>query len=624
MLQYRQGEISIPVYLADSVLTPSIASEGQGAQTSFLKNDDDHSFRQPGYTFSTVVGRFTVPRSFVGARQIDRLASLLEECVELELTIEQFRSRLFKTLHLEDVEEYEVEIALELYNQLLELEKQEIDGIWARIIKNAFAPLFAGQFDFITGNPPWVNWANLPEDYRQETASLWQKYNLFTHSGLRARLGGAMDDIAVLMLYASADNFLSDHGKLGFVITQSLFKTEGGGKGFRQFRLGDKGLPLQVIQVDDMIQLQPFDGATNRTSVLFLEKGRETEYPVKYNVWRKRTKRTSIPQDASLDEAIELTRQLDWAGIPLHDSDRTSPWLTGRKTAIEHIRKAIGHSEYQARLGVHCWAVGIYWLKIIAERPDGLIVVSNITESSKKDVETVQTAIEPDLLFPLIRGRDIDKWRISSNGYFLIPQDPTRPDKGYDPEQLIVDYPKTFAYLKHFEKMLASRSGYKKFLEPQNEPFYALYDIGPYTFQPHKVVWMRLSDRMKAAVDSTGAMPDNGGVTFVGFSDLTEAHYFCSVLNSSLFGFAVSSFSVAGTGTWGSPHILRHVKVPTYDTQNSLHNELATLSEEAHQATNDGNPVDDIEYRIDRLAAQLWNIDEAALNEIHQCLLELR
>ena len=102
--------------------------------------------------------------------------------------------------------------------------------------------------------------------YRQQTAPLWQKYGLFTHKGLRARLGSAKDDLSILILYVAADKYLKPKGKLGFVITQTIFKTEGGGAGFRRLKLG-YGDPLRVIQVDDFSDIQCFEGATNRTAV---------------------------------------------------------------------------------------------------------------------------------------------------------------------------------------------------------------------------------------------------------------------------------------------------------------------------------------------------------------------
>ena len=54
------------------------------------------------------------------------------------------------------------------------------------------------------------------------------------------------------------------------------------GDGFRRFRLGDRQ-ELKVIKVNGLVELQPFEGASNRTSTVVLEKGEATDYPVTYN-----------------------------------------------------------------------------------------------------------------------------------------------------------------------------------------------------------------------------------------------------------------------------------------------------------------------------------------------------
>lgn len=609
LLSQRKGDVSIPIYLADSILTPSEGTD---------------LFTQNIFTFNTSVGRFSIPKSLVKAHYIDKLADLLEECVHINLAPDLFRKRLLQTFSFkEPYDEEEIGITMGLYKQLLQLEEQGNNGIWARIIKNAFAPLFQAKFDFVAGNPPWINWANLPSEYRRETAPFWQEYHLFSHIGLKARMGGAMDDLSVLMFYVAIDKYLLRKGKLGFVITQSIFKTEGGGKGFRQFRLGNKQDKLKVLHVDDMVAIQPFEGASNRSSVIIVEKGSQTLYPVNYTIWLKKGKRTSIKEDMSLDEVISETKRLKWLALPVDPKDDCSPWITGRSRAIAHISKLIGESGYQARLGVHCWLVGVYWIEVLKKLPNNLVLISNLTENVKKDVDNIQAVIEADLIHPLIRGRDIDRWHAESSAYFLIPQDPNRPDKGFPEKRLSTRYPKTYSYLTHFHEALSARSGYIKFLEPQGEPFYALYDIGIYTFAPYKVVWMRISNTIKAAV-SSNTFPDNG-VTFVSFENKTEAHYFCSMLNSSIFSFAVSSFSVAGTGTWGSPHILRHIKIPSFDSNNRTHLGLATLSKKAHKIVSEGDLVNitNIETKIDHLAAQLWGLTEEELKDIQESLQEL-
>jgi hypothetical protein len=71
---------------------------------------------------------------------------------------------------------FQVEDALlqtDLYKELVRLDRENKNGVWARIITNAFAPLFTPRVDLVVGNPPSVNWESLPEVYRQSTASLW-------------------------------------------------------------------------------------------------------------------------------------------------------------------------------------------------------------------------------------------------------------------------------------------------------------------------------------------------------------------------------------------------------------------------------------------------------------------
>ena len=177
LLDEITGDIDIPIYLADSVLTPS---EGNDLDT------------QGKFSFRTAVGTFSLPRSLIKADYVDELANLLESCVKADNSTDIFRKRLCAALPLDPKrDERDIAIMEVLYGKLLDLDRQQINGIWARIIKNAFAPLFQPPFDVIAGNPPWINWESLPDEYRQLTAPLWRKYGLFSHTGLRARLGSA-------------------------------------------------------------------------------------------------------------------------------------------------------------------------------------------------------------------------------------------------------------------------------------------------------------------------------------------------------------------------------------------------------------------------------------------------
>ena len=616
LLEYRRGEINIPVYLADSIVTPSAGSD---------------LFSRHAYSFNTAVGRFSVPRSLVDARFIEQLAQLLEESVNADLTADQYQARLLHVFPLDASKDAaEVEVAVRLYQQLVELDQKGINGIWARIIKNAFAPLFQGHFNYVAGNPPWVNWESLPDDYRQETAPLWAAHELFPHKGFDAILGKSKDDISVLMTYVALDKYVQDRGRLGFLITQSVFKTAGAGQGFRRFRLGD-GTLLRVIHVDDMANLKPFEGASNRTATVVLERGLATKYPTPYTHWRKKGGGATIPEDLSLDEVQAMTVRRNFVAVPVDESDLTSPWITGRPRALRAVKKVLGASDYQARAGVCGWLNGVYWLETVGHRPDGLVVVSNLTEGSKRRVENVQAAVEPDLLYPLLRGRDVGRWQATPSAHILVTHKPGMGLKAIPEGEMATRLPKTYAYLKHFETELRSRSGYRRYFR-ETDPFYSVFNVGDYTFAPYKVVWTRVAkDISGSVVDSANVVGISKPIVpaetavLVAFEEETEAHYFCSVLNSTPWRYVIVSTAVHGTGGFGSPNVLEKARIPGYHGGNPAHRRLALLSKEAHEATAAGDltRVQEIETEIDQLAAELWGLTEAELREIQESLAEL-
>ena len=565
-----------------------------------------------------------MPRSLVDARYIDQLADLLEQSVDVGLTADQFRARLLHAFPLDATKDAaEVDVALRLYEQLRDLDRQGINGIWERIIKNAFAPLFQGRFEYVAGKPPWVNWESLPDEYRQETAPLWAAHELFPHKGFDAILGKAKDDISILMTYVALDKYVRDGGRLGFLITQSVFKTAGAGQGFRRFRLGD-GTPLGVVHVDDMADLKPFEGASNRTSIVVLGRGRTTRYPVPYTQWRKKGGGAVIPEELSLEEVQEITVRRNFVAEPVDETVPTSPWITGRPRAVKAVKMVLGASDYQARAGVCTWLNSVYWLEIMGQRPDGLVVVSNLTEGSKRKVENVQTAIEPDLLYPLLRGRDVSRWQATPSVYILITHEPGMKLKAIPENEMAVRWPKTYAYLKHFEAELCSRSGYRRYFR-ETDPFYSIFNVGDYTFAPYKVVWREQAAGLTVAVaeliETEIVVPDHK-LMMVDFRQRDEAHYLCSALNSSPARLVVLSYGVT---IQMDTHVLENVCIPRYDPTNPTHRQLAALSQQAHEATAAGDTarVREIEAEIDGLTAELWGLTERELREIQESLGEL-
>ncbi|MBW1973115.1 MAG: N-6 DNA methylase [Deltaproteobacteria bacterium] len=614
LLQFKNGEINIPVYISDSIMTPQ---EGEDL------------FGKGIVKFNTAVGPFSFPKSLVKANYVDLLSNFLEEAVNLDLDEKQFKEKLTYKLPLNmEQDRNDIDIIYQLYEKLLNLEKQGVNGIWARIIKNAFAPLFVGEFDYIAGNPPWINWEHLPENYRLDTKKLWENYGLFPHGGMDTILGKGKKDISMIMTFVSMDKYLKKGGKLGFLITQSVFKTAGSGQGFRRFKLGEKGLPIKVIHVDDLSELNPFEGASNRTSVVIIQKGRKTTYPVPYTYWKKSAIGKTFPLEASLDEALAMTDRKQFVAEPVNENDITSPWITGRKKALNAIKKVLGQSDYVAHAGCYSGGINsIYWVDIIDKRADGLVIISNITEGQKKKVESIQAAIESDLLYPLLRGRDVKRWLAEPKAWIIMVQDPKKR-RGIDEYEMKANYPKTYLYLKRFEKILRERKsrGVRDMIQ-KGAPFYTMFAVGEYTFAPYKVAWTRISTIASSVITQKNNKPiiPQETVTLVSLENKDEAFYLCAMINSLPFQFAATSYSQEGGKSMGSPHVLENIRIPKFNPKDSYHMSLAILSERAHELAREGNlsKLHEIENEIDEIAAKIWDITRDELKEIKTCLNEI-
>lgn len=607
-----ERDIDIPVYQADSILAPS-----QGTDL----------FEGNVYPLRTSVGVFRIPAVFAERERMDALANTLDEAVERGAGAESFVTRVATAAKLDPEERTATETELGgLYTQIKELHETGVNGVWARIIKNAFAPVFLEPCHYVVGNPPWVGWENLPDDYRLSTKPLWEHYGLFPHSGMDTILGKGKKDISMLMTYAAMDKYLRRGGKLGFVLDQKLFKMSGAGQGFRRFQLPD-GTPFGPLAVEDMSPLKPFEGATNNTTVAVFVKGKAVRYPLPYQLWDKRRtgRGSAIGFDTPYEEVTsqKITYRSQYA-MPVDGGDVTSAWVTGSRGALRALTKVWGESKYVAHEGANTGgAQGVYWLDLVGTRPGGLVMVANITEGAKRKVPRVQAALEPDLLYPLLRQADLSRWNAAVESRILMMQDPATR-RGLTRSGLEERYPRTWSYIARFEEELKARKALARYFSGREE-WWSMFDVGHYSFAPIKVVWKSMASQMVAAVvtpvDGKPVIPQHV-VTLLAVATEEEAHYCCAVLNSAPFDLAVRSYSQKGGKSFATPHILKYVRLPTFAKRSQLHGELASLSHAAHDAsaTGDAGEVEQMEQRVDELAAELWDIKPTELAEIKNSL----
>jgi hypothetical protein len=594
--------VEIPVYLCDSIMTPS---EHGGLLVGALGKAQE---------LDTAAAKFIIPTEIASdPEDVAKYADQLELGVRNGYSANDFVQRCRD----EGLSVTEEGLHTDLYNELVTLDKENKNGVWARIIKNSFAPIFVGKVDYVAGNPPWIAWLNLPGEYRQKTGYLWALYKIFPHKGLKARLGSAKDDISILFTYVCADNFLDMQGRLGFVITQSLFKSKGGGQGFRRWQLGDKE-QLRVLRVDDMVTLQPFEGATNRTAVLILEKGAKTKEEVPYVLWSK-TGLGRIDTDSSLNEVERFTNRRALVARNIDPVDKTSPWITGPSHFLDAVQSVIGPSDYVARMGACFGATGVFWVDVLTTVSNKLALVRNVG-GGKKHVQRTESSVEWELVYPILRGRDIDRWGFDVRLGVVFPQDLANPAKSIPISAMRRHFPRTLEFLLRFESLLRSCAVLAQYFDPENDPFYSIYNVGKYTFAPYKILWSQVADELNAVVVSSSFAPNaanekvivpDHSVCSISFHDSFEAHYVCACLNSVIARSIVKNYIAIHP----SPNIMHYLPIARYNSKSKIERQLAELSEHCHLATVSGDTakVKQAEKQIDALTAEMWGITPTQL-----------
>ncbi len=441
--------------------------------------------------------------------------------------------------------------------------------------------------DYIIGNPPWVNWEYLPNNYKENTKFAWQEYELYSGKGLDANF--LKEDISCLITYVALDKYLTENGRLGFLLKESLLKSSRQAKPFRNFHIKSKNIPLKINKVVDLANIKPFEGINPRCIALFIEKNKKTEYPINYLVWRNKEKKKTFNMYSRFEDISDKITFEKILAEPIDKDDLTSSWKTLSKEYLELSNNISGKSEYRARTGVFAGGGNaVFWLQINDKNDDNTVEVENLIERAKNKVEKVKMTIEDDYVFPLLVGRDISFWSYTYSKYIICPH--TQESKMYPiNKKILCELPHTEKYFKYFKQDLEKRKGFTGLDKHiQKDYYYALQRIGEYTFKKYKVSWKYISktfcpvviENIEDKYLGTKNIIPNEKVIYIGLSSKDEAYYLCGLLSSDIFRMTIESFMI---GTQITPSIINNLNIEKYDDKDIIHKEISKLCLQGHE-----------------------------------------
>ncbi len=582
--------IEIPIYLGDSAITPT---------KEIIDNIPCYK-----YSVSNNKKSFDVilPSRFVEQKNFGKLMASLQTAVKtnnenilFEMIIGQLSDSEKKSKDL-------INAIKSMSNDLIELHKNNWDGIWVRIATNFMLIARLQKFDLIVGNPPWVKWEHLPSKYAAKIKDLCNIRHIFS---TRGRFGGTQLNICALISNVSAANWLKESGVLAFLMPDSIM-SQNSYEEFRYFYLDyevNERLYLQKIDKWEK-PLKPFtceDIVVSQDFNTYYYSRKKVNYKKGINV-------TTISRKKNITDIV-LNKETSFKKVKKHlvlgkkiaaqMSDTTSAFSY---LSNEHdFSKIIGDSAYEYRTGVEFTPQELYML----------VGMGTSTKSAHYRFENKKFArskyivddmpkngweLPTQYIYPIITGPSLTPFKCSlENEYCILPYSSNRTDAPIEISEMMTSNSELFDYLLNHQNLIDSQSEKSKVMRRGDE-FYSLSKIGPYTFSRY-IVAARDNTKFCAAVIEPTTTPWGetkqsicvkhtmiiGRTTSGKFIKKDEAYFIAGILNSDIvIQYMQNTFKSNGYSLKKS-----HFYLPEYDKSNPLHKEISSLAKKASKLTDE-------------------------------------
>ena len=445
------------------------------------------------------------------------------------------------------------------------------------------------QSDVLATNPPWVGWEYMSRPYRARLEPAWQTYDLYLARGRDAAF--LKEDVSTLALVVAWDRYLRDHGTCVAVVRPATMTSSMAARGIRRLSInGHTPMALMGVNLFDGVRVFPYSQASAAT--WHLKKGEETVWPVPVTQWKRSVRRWQPTMETGTAEIREkiVARQL--AAERVTPSDITSRWMIGPNSCVEAATLLRGENAYKARTGIFTGgANAVYYVQPDSDPTNGVGCYRNVNARARRETPSVSVRLESDLVFRVVRGRDIRRWYAEPGGWILCPHTANTRMHAVPPKELAAKHPLAFAYLTTMRPILDSRGGFSGWETAfRDKAFYAIQRVGAYTFSPFKVAWRYIADDFIVAIVG----PDEQGrprlvndkVMFVAVQTWDEAAYLAGVLTSDPLRWMVTAFA---TGTQISVEAIRPLRVGRFNADDPRHRAIATACSDGHAAVRAGN-----------------------------------
>lgn len=439
------NKIEIPIYLGDSTYLPVIRTVNGIVCFEYELLTSIKEFPKVQFLF---------PEDIVKENRFFEILDEIEVSIvnkNKKQSIEIIKS--YRNFHYSDLSNY--------YNSLLDdlyyLEELNLNSIWLKIIGNYLKSGSLRDVDIIVGNPPWVKWSNLPENYKENIKEKCRLDGVFSRD---TNVGGVDLNISALIAHVSIRDRLNIDGVLGFIMPDSILFNKSF-EGFRDMKTSDnQNFYLVEVERWNNKTERPFDPV----SIDF------SEYYFSFN----KVKDIKV---------FDRKRNLETQAFMI-DSGFNNHYLICTPDDFEIIKDVLGRNSIVFRSGLGLPKGGHYLLefkKEINDKEAEFFRYKRFGSTVKLSSETI--ILEKDLVFPFIKSDQIDDNTIEfAKTYCLFPyhygsRHPMELDYLRD------NYPKFYNYYMSDEvqRSINTSSTYNDRIQ-SNKIKTGIFRVGDYTY----------------------------------------------------------------------------------------------------------------------------------------------
>lgn len=416
------------------------------------------------------------------------------------------------------------------YNQAIQKfkEKYGLDMSF-KFTNEDFLQLKPQKYDIIFGNPPWQNFVDLPDSYKEQIKSYFFKFDLIDNSQ-SLLLGGSRIDIAALIIQISIKDFLKSGGEAVIFMPLSLFLNDGANRNFRTYSIRE--VKYRINTVFDFNNEDVFEGVATRYGLGHFIRDKKLNFPIPY--FRN-----------------EKGKWIEYIARPIfHQTDPLSIVSLEDGSDFGSIKPVVVKKESSPRQGINtCGANDIYFFDTLTEINEELVALSN---KVKSDI-----VLPKRFVFPLITAKEFKMKTTSSSKWVLLPYNANGKPLRWEQIEM---FSRLQAYLEENKERLQNRKGVMLNAMLKRGHWWAMLGVGEYNFFPYKIVWEAYGRASFNPTIFEGQWQANQSLqAFIPVRSLTEAERIQAELSHKQIENYLLSLKMEGTMNWAQPGKIKKI-----------------------------------------------------------------